>query len=147
MASIGDFVGTYTIRNVATEDPDPLLQVNGQLSIGTGFQNATTPSLTDGYFVVAGFSILDPGGKVLLSSQDEKGTPLQLALVDSNLRWAGYYQGRPLRIYISRYEITSLGGVVTRGIYGTNVWGDPDQVGVWGADDTAAPPPPSPVAL
>ena len=137
MAPIGDFIGNYTIRHVSTQNPDPLLQVNGKFCIGTNEYGDTEPSLAGGGFIVVGFSILGSSGDVVFSTQDEQGTPLQLALVESNLRWAGFYQGRPLRIYISEYKITSPGGIVTRGIYATNVYGDPEQVGIWGADDSS----------
>ena len=135
MTPIGDFIGNYTVRHVSTQNPDPLLELNGKFCIGTGEHGDTLPKLTDGGFIVAGFSVLDSTGNVLFSSQDETGAPLELALVESNLRWVGYYKARPLRIYISEYKITSPGGIVTRGIYATNVYGDPEQVGVWGADD------------
>ncbi len=147
MANIGDFVGAYTIRNVASSPvngaPDPLLQVGGQFLIGTGTYGDTPPVLTDGYFVAVGFAILDAAGQVVLATSDETGQPLQFALSESNLVWKGFFNDQPFRIYISRYDITSLGGTRTRGIYGSNVWGDPDQVGVWGADDTP-PTTPSP---
>ena len=137
MAAIGEFIGSYIIRHVSTQDQDPLLEVNGKFCIGTGEHGDTEPKLTDGGFIVVGFSVLDSTGNVRFSSQDEQGTPLQLALIESTLRWTGFYQARPLRIYISEYKITSPGGIVTRGIYATNVYGDPEQVGVWGADDSS----------
>jgi hypothetical protein len=143
VANIGDFVGTYTIRNVLSPIEEPLLQVGGQLLIGTNSEYGDRqPSLTDGGYIVTGFAVLSPEGQPLLATSDEQGTPLQLALVESNLRWVGWYKNRPLRIYISTYEINSPGGVRTRGLYGSTVAGDPEQVGVWGADDTPTPPTP-----
>ena len=143
MANIGDFVGTYTIRNVVSPREEPLLQVGGRILLGTGSEfGDLQPYLAEGGFVVTGFAILSADGQPVLSTQDEKGAPLQLALVESNLRWAGWYQNQPLRIYVATYEVNSPGGVRTRGLYGATVYEDPDQVGVWGADDTPTPPTP-----
>lgn len=143
MANIGDFVGAYTIRNVVTANESPLLEVGGKFFIGTGNPELgdEAPFLTDGGFVVTGFAILAEDHQQVLATKDEEGEPLLLALNESNLRWAGWYKGQPLRIYVSTYEINSLGGVRTRGLYGAIVYGDPEQVGVWGADDTPTPPP------
>lgn len=143
MANIGDFVGTYTIRNVVSPSAEPLLQVGGRILIGTGSEfGDRVPYLAEGGYVVTGFAILANDGTPLLSTEDETQAPLQLALVESSLRWAGWFQGQPLRIYVSTYEINSPGGVRTRGLYGSTVYEDPDQVGVWGADDTPTPPNP-----
>ena len=60
---------------------------------------------------------------------------LELMFVDGTLRWAGYYNGRPLRIYISACEAHMVGSQSTVALYGSTVLGDPDQVGVWGGSD------------
>lgn len=62
-----------------------------------------------------------------------------LELVDGSLRWEGFAAmdpDLPTRIYVSIAEGRTLDGTFFRSLYGTTLRGDPDQVVVWGANDS-----------
>ena len=107
--------------------------------LGTGEEGATVPDLTPEFEVVVGFAILSPNSDgtwtPVFSSEEQQQQPLQLMFAGDTLRWAGYYNGRPLRIYISACEANVAGSQSTVALYGSTVLGDPDQVGVWGTSD------------
>lgn len=135
VAKIGDFVGEYTITQVGAAEP--VLRGGMRLLIGTDEAIAPPPTLTDGYFLVVGFALLDEEGAPVLSTADTRQQPLVLLYEEGALRWAGYYGGKPLRIFISLCQTEGPGGMPYKALYGTTLLGDPDQVGVWGADGNA----------
>ncbi len=152
--NIGAFLGTWYIGMTAhpttatpTGDAETaadkyLLKAGYQLVIGTGENNATPPFLTDGYKTCVGFAVLDENGAPVLTTGDGKNDPLLFLFTNGALRYAGYYDKLPLRIYISMAEaVMPTVGTIYPAIYGTTSSGDPDQVGVWGAEGN---PPPSP---
>ncbi len=152
--NVGAFLGTWYIGMTAhpptaspTGDAETaadkyLLKAGYQLVIGTGENNATPPFLTDGYKTCVGFAVLDEQGNPVLTSGDGKNDPLLFLFTNGALRYVGYYNRLPLRIYISMAEaVMPTVGTIYPAIYGTTSSGDPDQVGVWGAEGN---PPPSP---
>jgi hypothetical protein len=141
MASVGDFIGSWTIKWVTGEQP--FLQANWTILIGTGTNGANLPSFTGEWAVCVGFAVLDADGDVELSTTPQNGDeptphqPLLLLFDGSSLRWEGYYKQKPLNIYIS-LSTTQTTGTPYVSLYGSTTLGDPDQVGVWGTD--ARPP-------
>ena len=83
---------------------------------------------------------------VLSRFEGERWVPIRtsgdygpLDLVDGSLRWEGPTVGHPevpTRIYISLAEGETIGGTSFRSLYGTTLRGDPEQVAVWGANDS-----------
>lgn len=138
--NIGDFVGSWTVQWIAGSKP--ALETDWQLLIGTGTEGDKPPFLDQDFAVCVGFTLLDENGKVEISTTPPNGEDPQqdlLFLLDGGtLRWAGYYQGMPLRIYVSVAVARTAGDSSYTALYGSTTWGDPDQVGVWGAD--ARPP-------
>ena len=127
---------------IGTDPGKYLLKAGYQLVIGTGENHATPPFLTEGYKTCVGFAVLDETGAPVLTSGDGENDPLLFVFTGGTLRYAGYYNQLPLRIYISMAEaMMPTIGTVYPAIYGTTASGDPDQVGVWGAEGN---PPPSP---
>ena len=133
---ISSFMGVWPI-NFATgplTQPGKALQNLGAIEIGTGDKGASAPFLCDlDYEVKVGFALLDTSGGVIFSSDSG---PL-LSLVGEQLRWHGPYGKPPLELNIN----IALAEVyrdhdIDRGFYsylfGCTVYGDPDQVGVWG---------------
>ncbi|HTQ79436.1 MAG TPA: hypothetical protein VMM92_05530, partial [Thermoanaerobaculia bacterium] len=137
--TIKPFLGTWYIKWVTGEAPR--VQANWQLLIGTGKRGALKPRLDDECYVCVGFAILDEKGKKVLSSEDGDRAPLLLLFNHGTLRGFGFVDGRAVRVYISMSEAYLVDGSVVPNLYATTLWGDPDQVGVWGADGT---PPPEP---
>ena len=161
MASMADFVGSWNIGWVASQKE--WLQKDWLLLIGTNSGwGDSPPFLTEEYAVCVGFAILsqDENGEYsvveLSTEKDSEHQPLVLRLTGEQLRWKGYYkpepdpesgeptQALPLYIYISTAETWVPDGRRYTHIYGSTTYGDPDQVGVWGASGAAPPPPPPP---
>ncbi|HSS48224.1 MAG TPA: hypothetical protein VLX28_04700, partial [Thermoanaerobaculia bacterium] len=112
--------------------PGKALENLHSIEIGTGRCGASAPFLCDSdYQIKIGFALLDTSGCVIFSSDSG---PL-LSLVGEQLRWHGPYEGRELNVDIALAEV-SREHDIDRGIYlylfGCTVYGDPDQVGVWG---------------
>ena len=139
--TVKDFVGNWYVW--WSDGEQSFLEQGWKLVLGTGEDGATAPDLSPPEFeVVMGFAILSPSsedGKVVwtpvFSSEEQQQQPLKLLFAGGTLRWAGYYNGRPLRIYISVCEANVAGSQSPVALYGSTVLGDPDQVGVWGAND------------
>jgi hypothetical protein len=135
--SVKDFTGNWYVWWVDGERS--FLQKGWQVALGTGQSGAKAPFLNAELQVVMGFSILSPNSDgtwtPVFSTQDQQQQPLELLFADGSLRWIGYYGGQPLRIYISACEANTPGGESVISLYGSTVFGDPDQVGVWGAND------------
>ena len=134
--NVGDFIGSWTVKWVAGQEP--FLQEEWTLFIGTGTQGDSPPFFTGEYAVAVGFTVMNGQDQVELSTTTPPGhQPLELMLVGNTLRWTGYYDQKPLHIYIS-LSATETTGATYISLYGSTIWGDPDQVGVWGTD--ARPP-------
>lgn len=135
--NVKDFTGTWYVWWVDGERS--FLQKGWQVVLGTGQDGAKKPFLTPEFEVVMGFSVLSPNSdgswRQVFSTLDQEQQPLELLFTDGTLRWSGYYDGQPLRIYISVCEVNAPSGQATVSLYGSTVFGDPDQVGVWGAND------------
>ncbi|MEP7012276.1 MAG: hypothetical protein ABJC13_18290 [Acidobacteriota bacterium] len=134
--SVKDFVGIWRVRWVTGENP--WLQEGWTIALGTGNEalGDTAPYLDGEFQTCMGFAVLD-GETTKLSSkeQDEYRQPLALLFVGDTLRWTGWYEGQPLRLYISFSSTKNLSGETTyASLYGSATYGDPDQVSVWGAD-------------
>jgi len=138
--NISSFMGVWPI-NFATGPltlPGNALENLRSIEIGTGTNGASVPFLSDGdYEVKIGFALIDTSGGVIFSSDSG---PL-LSLVGEQLRWHGPYGQPPLELNIN----IALAEVyrdhdIDRGFYpyvfGCTVYGDPDQVGVWGGSGT-----------
>ena len=138
--NVGDFIGSWTIKWVAGQKP--FLQEEWTLFIGTNTHGDSPPSFTGEYAVVVGFTVMNGQSQVELSTttqptQDPPHQPLELMFVGNTLRWTGYYDQQPLHIYIS-LSASETTGATYLSLYGSTIWGDPDQVAVWGTD--ARPP-------
>lgn len=136
--NIGDFVGTWTVEWI--DGRRNWMSAGWQILIGTGSSQYgdKEPYLTPEYVAAVGFAVLDGDGQVKLSTGNPPGNqPLALIFDGGQLRWAGSYEQEPLRIYISLSKVELLDGeTVNLSLYGSTVWGDPDQVGVWGGSGT-----------
>ncbi|HXU31335.1 MAG TPA: hypothetical protein VN851_12215 [Thermoanaerobaculia bacterium] len=133
--SIKDFVGVWTVRWIAGENP--WLEEGWTIALGTGSETMgdIAPFLDSNFQTCVGFAVLD-GETIVLSSaeQDEYHQPLVLLFSDGTLRWSGFYEGQALRLYISFSATESTEGETYASLYGSTTYGDPDQVAVWGAD-------------
>lgn len=137
--SVKPFVGRWHVGMIG--NPAGFLQPGYQLLIGTGKHGAKEPALNDDFEVVVGCAVLDSKGEPALAGEGSDQA-LEMLFANGTLRYAGYYKDAPIRLYISMAEAISPDGVTTYpAIYGTTTSGDPDQVGVWGAEGN---PPPSP---
>jgi hypothetical protein len=140
--NVKNFCGLWWLTQVASSAS--LWEQGYQLAIGTGQSGATAPYLSAESDVCVGFAIRQPTGAgaftTVLSSADGQNQELSLVLVDGVLRWSGSYQGEPLSIYVSLCERNTIRGEHYLFLYGSTVYGDPEQVGVWGAE--ANPPAP-----
>lgn len=151
--NVGAFIGSWQIQWTAGVD-QKLMQEDYVLMIGTGSAFGDRPArLTGEHAVVVGFAVVDPNGTRVVLSTDgtvdgEPADPNQalwLRLTGGQLRWKGYYLGKPLYIYISIAATFTPGGERYNHLYGSTTYGDPDQVAVWGGSGTPPPsPPPSP---
>jgi hypothetical protein len=136
--TIAPFIGTWTVGWVSGEVP--FMQANCSMLIGTGDSDAAPPPfLSPGYEVCVGFALLDAAGNPILTSADGDQEPIVLVLSHGTLLGAGFYKKRPLRIYISIAEATLINGGTYYSLYASTAIGDPDQVGVWGADGNPPP--------
>ncbi len=133
VAKIADFVGEY---NVTTSSEGSWLEPGMQLHIGDEQFGATAAKLTDGYYITVGFAVVDQNGAPVLATGDggPGAVPFVLVYDEGTLWWKGFTQGVPLRIYLSLAQGETLGGLPFKAVYGTTILGDPEQVGVWGAD-------------
>ncbi|MFY9823356.1 MAG: hypothetical protein WAM82_18385 [Thermoanaerobaculia bacterium] len=142
--NIQSFLGVWRI-NFATgplSEPGKSLQDLAAIEIGTGNNGASLPFLCDSdYEIKVGFALLDSAGGVIFSSD----SGALLTLTGEQLRWHGPYRdssGLPkeLNINIAVAEIFR-DDAVDQGFYpylfGCTVYGDPDQVGVWGGSGSA----------
>ncbi len=142
--NIKSFLGVWPI-NFATgplTQPGKSLQDVGSIEIGTDHHGASLPILSDtDYVVKVGFALLDIRGDVIFSSASG---PL-LSLVGEQLRWHGPYQEpeglcKELNINIALAEVyrdkDPEGSGTYYYLFGSTVYGDPDQVGVWGGSGT-----------
>ena len=134
--SVKDFVGVWTVRWVTGNNP--WLQEGWTIALGTGNETwgDKAPFLNGEYQTCIGFAVLDGETSQLSSNeQDEFHQPLALLFTGGTLRLTGYYDGKPLRLYISFSSTEGVGGEETyASLYGSTTYGDPDQVSVWGAD-------------
>jgi hypothetical protein len=138
--NVGNFIGAWNVQWVSGEKP--FLQGGWTVLIGTGTNGDRPPFLTGEYAIAVGFTVLNGQNRIALStspriSGETPEEPLELLFVGDTLRWAGFYEQQPLHIYIS-LSVAQTTGEAYLSLYGSTTWGDPDQVGVWGAD--ARPP-------
>jgi hypothetical protein len=131
------YIGTWNVQWMSGEVP--FVQENCQMLIGTGTQGASAPFLSPGFDVCVGFALLAVDGTPIITTEDGDDQPLILVLSHGTLRGAGYYQKRPFRIYISLAEAQLVNGQTYLSLYASTYIGDPDQVGVWGADGNPQP--------
>ena len=132
--NIERFRGTWDIAWV--DGFSPVLQRGWKLLLGTGAHGASPP---EGDTI--GFALLEPQPQplpdgsthyTLYASTDQLGP---LMLLDGQLRWDGKSKDDiEIRIYISLAETAT-----ETWLYGTTLGGDPDQVAVWGANDSPPP--------
>lgn len=148
--NIGNFIGHWSIHLAQGVNGNTFVQDDWILFIGTGNEKLgdAPPKITGDYSVVVGFALVDPkdpDNPIKLSTEpsgEETGEQgLWLRLTGDQLRWKGYYQGLPLYIYIAVAETWEPTADKTIHLFGSTIWGDPDQVAVWGAGGTPPPPP------
>jgi len=140
-ATVKSFLGEWYIWWVTGSDP--VLQRGWKVLIGTGQEGAREPFLSPEYDICIGFSVFEPAADgtwvEVLSTTDQDSKPLALVLTGETLRWSGTFQGQALRIYISLSQAVTSDEVVAVSLYGSTLRGDPDQVAVWGANDSPPP--------
>ena len=136
--NINLFVGTWNITDTTgpLSQPGQPLASRSTLVIGTGTYGASSPSLNEQGEVQVGFALLSSTDEVLLP---KNGEPLSLKLVGNQLRWHGTYEDQELNINIALAEVFREGETapVSYYLFGSTVYGDPDQVGIWGASGTS----------
>ncbi|HEV2855069.1 MAG TPA: hypothetical protein VHC97_19910 [Thermoanaerobaculia bacterium] len=152
--NIGDFIGSWKI-NWATGPGNVLNDAVLLIGTGSGWGDAV-PWLTGEYQTAVGFALVEGGQLVhlvndsgtsipLSSSAEQEGNQPLYFLYDGNqLRWTGFFNELPLRIFISAAEIQLADGDRFLSLYGNTIYRDPDQIGVWGGTGTPPPDPPSP---
>ncbi len=140
-ANINRFTGEWHIHWIT--GVDLVMKWGWKIVIGTGDLGTPAPYVGEDGHVCTGFAIYERVGDeswTVYSTSKEWGP---LVLIDGQLRWIGAdNDGLPLRIYLSVAEGASEAGPFVS-LYGSTLRGDPDQVAVWGANDT--PPKPDPV--
>ncbi len=143
--SLEDFQGTFTIRHGSGSfrlpDGSPLIQKGFQLCIGTGQYN---DPVSDGIRI--GVSIIDPDKRQ--SVLPTEGNPPAFAyLAEGALNGSSFYLegqmlglgNKPLLLsyQISMMTLASASDGVYRAPSIMVTVGDPQNAGVWGADDGA----------
>ena len=124
-ATIEDFVGDWNMKWVTGSFK--VVAEGDRLLIGPAIDERRVDYI---------LSRLEGGEWVHIRTSGEFG-PLEL--VDGSLRWEGpaaMDPDLPTRIYVSIAEGRTLDGSSFRSLYGTTLRGDPDQVVVWGANDS-----------
>jgi hypothetical protein len=124
-----DFVGSWKIQWVSGNGP-----------FKTGWYLELDEPIPQDDQILVGFTVFDVDGHVQHLETEAQG-PLLLQYTGETLRWTGQFAGQPLYIFVSLAEVDS-----TKSIYGATVYGDPDQVGVWGGGAGTPPDPPPPPA-
>jgi hypothetical protein len=131
------FVGTWNITATTgpLSQPGEPLASRSSLVIGTDTYGASSPSFSEQGEVQVGFALLSSTDEVLLP---KNGEPLYLKLEGNQLRWHGPYEDQELNINIALAEVFRKGETepVSSYLFGSTVYGDPDQVGIWGASGT-----------
>jgi hypothetical protein len=140
-ANINDFKGEWHIHWIT--GVDVVMQWGWKIVIGTGELDTPAPYVGEDGNVCTGFVIYERIGDGEWTTYATSNEWDPFVLIDGQLRWAGDdNDGKPLRIYLSVAEGESKDGPFVS-LYGSTLRGDPDQVAVWGANDT--PPKPEPV--
>jgi hypothetical protein len=122
---VQDFVGSWVIRWVKGDGP---FREGWFLVVGE-------PITVDDQIHVP-FEILDHAGNVQPVEEPAQG-PTLAQYTGETLRWDGFYEDKPLRLFASLAQVDSF-----KSIYGATIFGDPDQVGVWGGGAGTPPDPP-----
>lgn len=128
--TLEDFVGTFTIRH--GQGRFGVVDVGDRLLIGTGEHGAAPP---DGIRV--GVAIVDPDGQPVLPAAGD--LPAFAYLVEGTLNGSTYWQVDE-RLELMTYQISLLtmrlrDGSLYRAPTLMVTIGDPQNAGVWGADD------------
>jgi hypothetical protein len=151
--NLADFIGSWKV-NWATGPGSTLNDATLLIGTGSAWGDAA-PTVTGDYQTTVGFALVDGGQVVQLTNDDGVSTPLSSGEQEGNqplrflyeggqLRWTGYFNQKPLRIFVSVAESRLANGSRFLSLYGNNIFGDPDQIGVWGGTGTPPPPPPAP---
>jgi hypothetical protein len=128
--TVKDFVGTYTVRQgtISSGGSPKLVDLNDTIQIGVG--QASPPTLQPDGVVTVGLAVLANGSVKPLESNWPN--PMELSFDQNQLRFARGETG----VGLEQMVITLLPvGANYRAIAGNVVVGDPQQAGVWGADD------------
>lgn len=136
MHSLHDFVGTYTIRHGSGSlgpEGSSVISVGNRLAIGEG---RGVPK-ADG--IKVGVAILDPDGEFVLPAP--KHPPFFAYCVEGTLNGSAYWFGdseipQLMSFQISLCTLKLAGGGTYKAPSILVTIGDPDNAGVWGADDS-----------
>lgn len=138
--TLDEFVGTYTIRHgQGTLD---LVRAGYLLSIGTGAYGDPAP---DG--IKVGVSIVDPSTRQRVVPKDGNGIEAYAYLVDGTLNGCTYFLEGEKQNQLVSFQIGLMvmdlpsGGQYKAPTLMISV-GDPENAGVWGADDETGDDPP-----
>lgn len=129
-----DFAGSYQIRQGSIEetgastdpsaDPRRLVDASRTMTLAPSAAGASTGDVLD-------LTLLDADGTVVLGPLPCRYEPEPSVLYHRTRDYEG--SGQPFTIQVSLYGDEENG---YRSIYGVMVFGDPENVGVWGADET-----------
>lgn len=129
---IYDFIGQFTMTQgsrditVGGRTLQKFIEAGDKLYVGTGTHNDPVVQ-SDG---TLGVTIWNQDGQ----KYPENDGVAYFSHKLGRLSHLGTYDGQPLSLVISLYRASVVGGLY-RAVYGVVTWGDPDQVGAWGAED------------
>ena len=129
--TIEDFVGEYTVRQGSANpnaSPEPVLDVDDKVYIGTGNHDDSIPHEDNGQQKV-GISHVKQGNTVPSFTVEASFDMRTLTL-----GWQSQASGRRYQVSLFIWENAPCGDNLYKCVYGVSI-DDPQEVGAWGADD------------
>lgn len=125
--TLEDFIGDFRVRQgsvaetgAAADDPRRLVYPGRSITLVAGGGAGTLD-----------FTLLDEGGEPVLGPLPCRYLPDTAVLYHRDDDYEG--KGQPLTLQISLYRDDAS---AYKAAYGLMIYGDPDNVGVWGADES-----------
>lgn len=124
--TLDDFIGDYRVRQgsvvdstAATDDPRRLVYPGRSITLAAAGDGSLD------------FTLLDEGGEPVLGPLPCRYLPDAAVLYHRDGDYEG--KGQPLTLQVSLYRDDAS---AYKSAYGLMIYGDPDNVGVWGADES-----------